>query len=123
MRFYTLSREILPQVVVDDVTPILIDESDALAGALGGHESVAGQPGGGRSAVDLAVEIAARRFVAGVTELRGQLLDPVVLRRARGVEAGQGEEMDLLEIDTLVGRERDVDAVVRASFGDQRLRA
>jgi len=68
---------------------------NALSGAIGLHEGVARQPSGGRSGVDLPIEIATRRFVAGVAELRGQLLDPVgqpafqespVIGRRLGVE-------------------------------------
>src|SRR3954462_12184477 len=50
-----LPHEVLAEVVVDHVAPVLIDEADALGRPLRGHQAVAHQPGCGVLARDLAV--------------------------------------------------------------------
>ena len=75
--------EILAEVVVDDVAPVLVEESGALLGPLRRHYRVSRQPVGGGGSVDLPVQIPTRRFVARVVELSDERLHLVQYSVAR----------------------------------------
>ena len=114
----------LPEVVVDHVAAVLVDEARRAAPrAAANTVPYLSSHVGGRCRVDLAVEVPPRRFVAGVRQ-------PIDQRRARrssraaraGSRPAAGKQHAALELQPLGARKRDVDAVVRRAFGDQRLR-
>ncbi len=86
-------------------------------------QRVVDQPLHGRFTVDRPIEIVSRRFVTRVVELRKQCEQFVVAVRLGGIESCQREQHRFFERYPLLARESEVDAVVAAAFGDQRLRA
>ena len=115
-------HHVLAEVVVDDVTAVLVEEPHALLRALFRHQREPLQPRGRLRGIDLLVDVAAGCLVAGIRQLFYKCLDLVEFTHARGIESGGGKEHLLLEIDAFLVRERDRDPVVGRPFGDQRLR-
>src|ERR1051326_3729737 len=92
--FDVLPYQILATVVIDDVAAVLIDELDALLRARRRHQRILREPLRGLSRGEVAVEITPGRFVAGVAELRRQILNLVVLLGARRIESRDRKKMD-----------------------------
>src|SRR5437867_13156411 len=115
--------QVLTYIVIDDVAPVLIQELDALPGPIGGHHGKSGEPVRRLHGVDLTVQVAPTRLVAGVVQLLDQLQHIVVGARSVRVESGQRKEDIPLELDALLPREGHLDAEVRAPFGDEALGA
>src|SRR5687767_11736210 len=97
-RFHVRADHVLSQRVVEDVAAVLVEEADALARALGGHQRVLLQPRGRRGGVHRPVEVPPRGVVRGVGELLDQVPDAVVFVRALGVETGERVQLLALEL-------------------------
>src|SRR2546422_11123851 len=94
-------HQVLAEVVVDHVAPVLIDEPDALPRAVYRDEGEGGQPLRRLVAVDRAIEVPTGRFIARVVQLLHQFPDLIVTRRALRTDSGQREEDLSLEGDPL----------------------
>ena len=80
------------------------------------------EPCDSRGAVDFAVQVPPRGFVARVAELLDLGLHRGVFFSRLGIEAGKRIEDVALEARLLVPGKRNVDAGIRGAFSDERLR-
>src|SRR5687768_10005650 len=120
--FDVLRDHVLPEVVVDDVAAVLIEEADPLLGARARHQGVALEPGSRLYRVDLLVDVATGGLVARIRELVHEGLRFVVLTGAVRIESGRWKEDRSLVLDPLVSGERHRDPIVGRAFRDERLR-
>ena len=101
-RLDELLHEILAEVVVDHVAAIRVEEARLLLGHRRGHHRMPRHPCNGLLAGEDAVEILARRFVAGIGQPIRQRAHARVRLRFRRIESGQRKQDVALEGRTLV---------------------
>ena len=121
-RFDVLLHEVLAEVVIDHVAAIDVEEPGALFGTRRRHQRVTRQPVRRLLAIDFAVQVPARRFIARVGKTIDQRLHPCIRFGLRRIQTGFGIEHVALEDRPLGTGKCHLDAIVRRPLRDERLR-